>query len=89
MCSWFDIIFFQIDDDFLAHYQLSYGFNSCDNAESVNNVNADALKIKPSDVKNIENKPESGLHVSNKSSETEKRKLPQPSEPSIHKYNVK
>lgn len=66
----------QIDDDFMAHYQLSYGFNSSDNsAVNINSTNTNGIQ-------SIENKSESTLDASGVKSEPEKRKLPQPSEPS-------
>lgn len=71
----------QIDDDFMAHYQLSYGFNSSDNtAVNINSTNT--LKTNTNGAQSIENKSESTLDASGVKSEPEKRKLPQPSEPS-------
>lgn len=71
----------QIDDDFMAHYQLSYGFNSSDN--SAVNINiTNTLKTNTDGAQSIENKSESTLDASGVKSEPEKRKLQQPSEPS-------
>lgn len=75
----------QIDDDFMAHYQLSYGFNSSDNsAININstNTNTNTLKTNTNEAQSVENKSESTLDASGVKSEPEKRKLPQPSEPS-------
>lgn len=75
-------LFCQIDDDFLAHYQLSYGFNSSDTT-TTNVTNPNGIQLQSTTViKNIKNLSEPSLNVSNENSETEKRKLPQPSEPS-------
>lgn len=72
----------QIDDDFLAHYQLSYGFNSSDNATiSANNTCTNLSSTKTNEINSIENQLESN-NVSIEKTESEKRKLSQPSEPS-------
>jgi hypothetical protein len=65
----------------MAHYQLSYGFNSNDNsAISINST--DTLKTNTIGAQSKENKSESTLNTSGVKPEPEKRKLPQPSEPS-------
>jgi len=69
----------------MAHYQLSYGFNSSENTVSVNNVSTN-LGTKNSEIQNVANTSISGSHNPNEKSlhksEAEKRKLPQqPSEP--------
>lgn len=72
----------------MAHYQLSYGFNSSDTTTaSVNNTNINTLQSKITSFQNIENQQEISLNVSKENIETEKRKLPQSSEPS-NKYNL-
>ncbi|XP_022170873.1 HIV Tat-specific factor 1 [Myzus persicae] len=74
--AWFP----KIDDDFMAHYQLSYGFNSNESSTvSVNSVNT--LKTNTIEAQSKENQSESTLNASDEKHETEKRKLPQPSEP--------
>lgn len=62
----------------MAHYQLSYGFNSND-PDSTASINNSSTKT--TEIQNIENHPESSLNVQNKNLEAEKRKLSQPSEP--------
>jgi len=65
----------------MAHYQLSYGFNSNDSSTvSVNNTNT--LKTNTIGAQSKENQSESTLNASDVKHEPEKRKLPQPSEPS-------
>lgn len=68
----------------MAHYQLSYGFNSNDSpATNINNASTN-LELKTPGSVSIEDTSESGINV-NEKSETEKRKLPQqPSEPGKH-----
>jgi len=75
--AWFP----KIDDDFLAHYQLSYGFNSNENTtKSVSDTNTSS-ETKVNEIQNIETTPESNV-ISNENSEIGKRKLlHQPSEP--------
>lgn len=82
------ILFSQIDDDFMAHYQLSYGFNSNNANSSTNETNsaANPLLTKSTEIQNIKNQSQSSLNISSENSGTEKRKLPQPSEPSKIKY---
>lgn len=66
----------------MAHYQLSYGFNSNNSTTtSVNDTSTNTLKTNPIRVQNKEDQLESSLNASEKP-EPEKRKLPQPSEPS-------
>lgn len=65
----------------MAHYQLSYGFNSTDSSTvSVNSINT--LKSNTIGAQSKENQSESTLNASDVVLEPEKRKLPQPSEPS-------
>jgi len=65
----------------MAHYQLSYGFNSNDSSTvSVNSTNT--LKTNIIGAQSKENQSESTLNASDVKHEPEKRKLPQPSEPS-------
>lgn len=70
----------------MAHYQLSYGFNSIDNSTvSVNNTSTDSSNSKIIEIKNIENQLESENELKNdfsEKTEAEKRKLSQPSESS-------
>lgn len=76
------LIFCQIDDDFLANYQLSYGFNSNDNTTTnVSNTGTNSLETKASLIQHVKDQSESTLNDSNEKPEGEKRKLPQPSEP--------
>lgn len=72
----------------MAHYQLSYGFNSVDNTtNSVTNTVTNSLKTKETTgITNLENQSKSIINDFNETSETEKRKLPQPSEPGKNKY---
>lgn len=69
----------------MAHYQLSYGFNSSDNNTVNVNVSTNS-ETKNSEIQNVANTSKSGSHIPNEKSlsksEAEKRKLPQqPSEP--------
>lgn len=67
----------------MAHYQLSYGFNSNDNSTvNLNDTSTNALKTNSIEAKSVENQCESSLNASDEKNESEKRKLPQPSEPS-------
>lgn len=70
----------------MAHYQLSYGFNSSENMENVNNNCTESLKMQTSEIQNVENHPESILNISTEKNEAEKRKLSQPSEPGKNLY---
>jgi len=66
----------------LAHYQLSYGFNSSDNATiSANNTYTKFSSTKTNEMNSKGNLLES-KNVSIERTESEKRKLSQPSESS-------
>lgn len=82
--AWFP----KIDDDFLAHYQLSYGFNSNDNDNAIANGNniTTTKETKTTEIQNLESTQEFRINVCDEKSldksEAEKRKLPpQSSEP--------
>lgn len=72
----------------MAHYQLSYGFNSTENTtESVNNTSNNSIETKTVEIQNKINQPDCGSSISIEKTESEKRKLPpQPSEPSKNKF---
>lgn len=71
----------------MAHYQLSYGFNSTDNTPgSVINTSINSVKTETIDIKNIGNNPKLGSNIPIENTEPEKRKLPQPSEPSKNTF---
>lgn len=76
----------------MAHYQLSYGFNSIDNSTiSVSNTSTDLLNSKETEIVNIESQLEFENKSSNDSSENtdaEKRKFTQISEPSNNQYTL-
>lgn len=66
----------------MANYQLSYGFNSNDNAATnVTNMGTNSLETKAAVMQHVQNQSESTINDYNEKSEVEKRKLPQPSEP--------
>lgn len=76
----------------MAHYQLSYGFNSSDNSSvNANNINTN-LESKNSEIPSVSNTSKSGINMPNEKksldkTEAEKRKLPQePSEPGSNIY---
>jgi len=69
----------------LAHYQLSYGFNSSDIVTNANNTSTNSSSTKTIEIKSTEN-PLKSYNVSNEKSEAEKRKLPQTSEPSNYLF---
>lgn len=65
----------------MAHYQLSYGFNSTDSSTVSGNYTS-TLKANTVGAQSKENQSESTLNTSDVVPEPEKRKLPLPSEPS-------